>query len=547
MTTSRTRPARSEKPKPKGADPAKAQAKRPGAVPGGPLDELKTSPGDRASPPPVLLPYQRKWIEDQSPFKVCEKSRRIGMTWAEAADNVLIAAADKAAGGQNVYYLGTDKEMTEEYIEACKMWARAFDRGASEIEQGFWEEDEADKHIQTFTLRFPKSGHKIVGLASVPSKLRGRQGVLVGDESAFMRFLKQLIKAAMAFLLWGGKVRLLSTHFGADNEFNELIQEIRAGKRKGSVHRVTFKEAVEQGLYKRVCLRRGIEWTAEGEKEWVADAYGFYGDDAEEELDVVPSQSGGAFLPIALIEARMAPDTPLARGAWKSGFALEPLFARQAEMAEWCERELKPALEAIPTDARLSAGGDFGRVADLTSYDLVNEQPNLVLRVMLHVELRSCPFDQQEQVLFYLLDFARDRRRLKAGALDAGGLGWQISERAAQRYGSLVIEQVKLTEQIYIEEMPKFKAAFQDGTIEGIPRDREVRDDLRALRVINGVPKLPKGKTQKAGGEKLTRHGDAAISLFLAHKAARRDVTPIEFQALGRVRETRRMHDYMET
>ena len=65
-----------------------------------------------ASPPAVLLPYQQRWIADASPFKVAEKGRRTGLTWAEAADDVLIAAAARNAGGQNVYYIGQDKDMT---------------------------------------------------------------------------------------------------------------------------------------------------------------------------------------------------------------------------------------------------------------------------------------------------------------------------------------------------------------------------------------------------------------------------------------------------
>ena len=59
---------------------------------------LRSDAADRAVPPPVLLPYQQAWVAEDSPFKLCEKSRRIGMTWAEAADNVLIAAAAKPAG-----------------------------------------------------------------------------------------------------------------------------------------------------------------------------------------------------------------------------------------------------------------------------------------------------------------------------------------------------------------------------------------------------------------------------------------------------------------
>ena len=507
-----------------------------------PLDALKTRPADASAPPPALLPYQRAWVADASPFKIAEKSRRVGLTWAEAADNVLTACAE---GGSSVFYIGPTQDMAIEYIEAAAMWARAFNYAAGEIEDELFadiDENGATKYIKTYTIRFPGSGKRITALSSRPTNLRGKQGVIVIDEAAFHPDLKGLLKAAMAMLLWGDRVHVLSTHAGADNAFNDLIQEVRAEKRKGSVHRIAFREAVAAGLYSRVCLRRAVAWSAEAEAAWVADAYAYYGDDADEELDVVPSQSGGAFLPIALIEARMSPDTPLVRGKWKPGFVLEPLYARNAEIEEWCEAHLRAPLEALDQDLQHSMGGDCGRVADLSVFSVLAEGKDLVQRVVLHVELSVCPFAQQEQIRDYIIDRLP---RFKAAAFDAAGIGAQMAEGAATKYGGTRVEQVKPTEQFYLEQMPKFKAAFQDATLTGIPRDREIRDDLRAIRVIGGIPKLGKAKTQVADGEKLTRHGDAAIALLLAHFAARRDVVVMEFQSTGEVRAGALLDDYV--
>ena len=95
--------------------------------------------------PAVLMAYQQRWVADPSPLKVMEKSRRTGLTWGEAADNVLTAASDRTANGQNVYYIAYNQDMTIEYIQACGMWARAFNYAAGEIEEGFWDgEDDAD-------------------------------------------------------------------------------------------------------------------------------------------------------------------------------------------------------------------------------------------------------------------------------------------------------------------------------------------------------------------------------------------------------------------
>lgn len=485
------------------------------------LQTLPNTAASKQAPPPALLSYQQAWIADTAQLKIMEKSRRVGMTWAEAADDVLIAAAE---GGSNVFYISATQDMALEYIEACAMWARAFNQAAGQIEEGIFNDD--GKDIKTYKIDFPKSGRRIVALSSRPTNLRGKQGVIVIDEAAFHNDLKAMLKAAMAMLLWGDRVRILSTHEGVDNSFNELIQEVRAGKRKGSVHKITFRDAVEQGLYRRVCLRRGIVWTQAGEDNWVADAYNFYGDDAAEELDVVPSKSGGAFLSMGLIEARMNAQTSLVRGAWPEDFSYLPDNIRTLEILAWCDEHLKPVLESLDKARAHVLGEDFGRVGDLTVLDILEEGKDLTGRCVLQVELSRCPFLQQEEILCYIIDRLP---RFRHGAFDSNGNGAFLAERATQRYGAARITEVKLSESFYSANMPRFKAALQDGTIDDLPLDDQVRDDLRAIRVIDGVPKIPKAKTQKGDGPRLQRHGDSAIAIFLAHFAMKREVVPIEF------------------
>ena len=469
-----------------------------------------------AEAPAVLMGYQQRWVADKSPLKVIEKSRRTGLTWGEAADDVLTAASNRSAGGQNVYYIAYNQDMTIEYIQACAMWARAFNHAASEIEEGFWEDDDADKNIKTFTIRFPASGFRIVALTSRPSNLRGRQGTIVIDEAAFHDQLDELLKAALAMLIWGGRVRVISTHNGVENPFNELVEDIRAGKRKGTVHRVTFQEAVADGLYRRVCLRLGKEWTAAEEAAWMADVYAFYGDGAEEELDCVPANSGGAWLSRALIESRMSADTPVLRWECKAGFELLPDHIRAAECRDWLEAHLAPLLAALPAEAISFNGEDFGRSGDLTVHVPLIQTQNLVRRVPFLVELRNVPFRQQEQIAFYLMDRLP---RFTGGAFDARGNGQFLAEVAMQRYGASRIQQVMLSEGWYREHMPPVKAALEDGTLDDLPRDADVLADLRAVQVIKGVPRIP--DTRTTGEDKGKRHGDAAVAVALAYYASR--------------------------
>ncbi|MDP3324230.1 MAG: hypothetical protein Q8S71_11875 [Hydrogenophaga sp.] len=470
----------------------------------------------KAVPAAVLMGYQQRWVADRSPLKVMEKSRRTGITWGEASDNVLTAASDRTAGGQNVYYIAYNQDMTIEYIQACAMWARVFNRAAGEIEGGFWDgESEEDKAIKTYTIRFP-SGFRIVALSSRPSNLRGRQGVIVIDEAAFHDQLKELLKAAMAMLIWGGQVHVISTHNGTDNPFNELVDDIRSGRRKGTVHRVDFQQAVDDGLYRRVCMRLGKVWLADEEASWKAGVYAFYGDGAAEELDCIPSNGTGAWLSRALIESRMSADTPVLRWECKAGFELLGDAIRTAEARDWLEAKMLPHLERLQPEAISFDGEDFGRSGDLSVHVPLIQHQNLVRRVPFTVELRNVPFRQQEQIAFYLLDRLP---RFTGGAFDARGNGQYLAEVAMQRYGATRIQQVMLSEAWYREHMPPVKAALEDGNLTDLPKDADTLSDLRAVQIVRGVPRVP--DTRSTGEDKGKRHGDAAVAVALAYYASR--------------------------
>lgn len=499
------------------------------------------------APPAVLLPYQQAWLADTAQLKIWEKSRRVGATWAEAADAVLIAAVE---GGENYFYISATQDMAREFIEAVAMWAKAFSYVASEIGEGIYEDGEdPDKrrYIKTYEVTFPATGRRILALSSRPTNLRGKQGTVGIDEAAFAPDLKQLIKAAMAMLLWGSRVRIWSTHDGIENEFNQLIQEVRAGKRGdatvATVHRITFDEAIEQGLFKRVCMRKGIEWSQAAQDKWAADARAMYGDGAAEELDVIPSASGGAYLSLALIEQRMtntpAPAGPvIIRGKWDDAFAYLPEDVRKHAITGWLHEEVNRHLSTLDKTRVHVFGQDFARNRDQSVIVILEEGLDLVRRVRLVIELSNCPFSSQQQILFHLIDDIKSKR-WRGGAMDATGNGAALAEAAAQRYGTQMVEQVKLHDGFYLANMPKLKADLQDGNLQDIPRDQLLRDDLRAIKLIGGVPKIPHGNTQSAGaraaaadgGEKLQRHGDFAIALFLAVYACYREAGEIDFQA----------------
>lgn len=478
----------------------------------------------------VLLPYQKELLASTALHQlvVTDKSRRIGMTWGVGADAVLTSGAAKSAGGMDTLYLGYNLDMAREFIDVCAMWAKAFMPACSAVEEFlFSDQDErgADRSIQAFRISFA-SGYEIVALSSRPRSLRGRQGFVILDEFAFHDNAADLLKAAMALLIWGGKVLVISTHNGDDNPFNELITEIRAGKRKGHVVRCTFDDALEQGLYQRICLVTGKTWSAEAEAEWRDGIRDYYGSDAAEELDCVPSQGSGVYLTGALIDACMSPDTKVFRLRCPEGFELQPDAHRESFVDAWLEEHLKPVMDALDKRLRHSYGFDFGRSGDLSVFLPLAEQPNLLLRAPFVLELRNVPFRQQEQVLFWVVDRLP---RFANGKHDARGNGQFLAEYAVQKYGALRIEAVMLSQPWYLANMPVMKAAFEDRTIE-LPRDSDIKADFRTIKMVRGIPLIP-DKAHTKGTDGGQRHGDAAVAGALAVAAAKADVMEIAYRS----------------
>jgi phage FluMu gp28-like protein len=497
---------------------------------GNPLD----GGGDVGS---LFLGYQARWVADESPVKVAEKSRRIGLTWAEAADSALLASR---VDGMDTWYVGYNKDMAQEFIRDCGDWAKVYGLVAGEIEetQEVFKDGEVEKSILAFVIRFA-SGFRITALSSRPSNLRGKQGRVIIDEAAFSPELKELLKAALALLIWGGQVHIISTHDGDENEFNELIQEILAGKKPYGHHRITLDDALADGLYKRICRIRGIAWSAGAEAQWRADLIRSYGDGADEELFCIPSRGSGVWLSRVLIEARMA-DRPVVRWRAPEGMELWPDDLMEAEVASFCENELLPLLKQLDPGLRSAVGEDFGRHADLTVIAPLQVTLTLKRAFPFLVELANAPFKAQELIFFYICDRLP---RFGAGKLDAGGNGAYLAEVAKQRYGPQRIEEVKFSEQWYRENTAPLKAAFEDGSIE-LPKDAAVLDDMAAFRMVRGVPRIPDIRVADARGQK--RHGDAGIAVLLAYAAARQDYVPMEGQGTGRLRVHTQLDGFMD-
>lgn len=450
----------------------------------------------------VLLPYQKTWLGDKSPVKVVEKSRRIGLTWAQALDDVL-KASTSGREGMDVLYISFNQDMTREYIDTCAEWAKKLQIVAGKVNEDIFRDGD-EREIKAFRIDFA-SGRKILALSNRPSNLRGKQGRVIIDEAAFVEDLPELLKAALALLMWGGQVIIISTHNGADTPFNQLVQDVRVGVLPYSLHRITLDDALSAGLYRRICRVTRQDWTPEAEEAWRTDLIKTYGDGADEELFCIPRQSSGAYLTTTMIEACMDDMPVLTWTPPAEDFVDWPLPVAERYTKGWMAEQLEPLLSGLPKDRAHFCGVDFGRSGDLSVFWPATEEKDLRLVPPFVLELRNCPHRTQEQILFAILD---GMPRFSGVSLDARGNGSALAESARQQYGPGLVREVMISESWYRETMPLLKAGIEDKALR-LPKEAGILSDFRSLRVMKGVARVPEQRTKdKTGG----RHGDSAVA-----------------------------------
>ena len=439
------------------------------------------------SAPRTLLPYQRRWVGDASGLKVIEKSRRIGLSWAEGYAAVMHAGE----GRGNVYYQSYNKDMTRGFIDDAHQWARALDIGAGAVGETLI--GEGPEAVQAYRIALA-SGREVLAMTSAPRAFRskGRPGdVAVVDEAAFVDDLAEVLKAALAFRVWGGAVHVLSTHNGEASPFAALARDVRDGVQPGSLHTVTFAQALGEGLYRRICEVTGEAWSEAAQERWAAEIRAEYGANAPEELDCVPSSGAGAWLAWGLIRA--AED----EGAGgPGGYAGGPVHI----------------------------GVDVARRRDLWVAAVIEEVGDVLWLRELRAE-RDIPFSEQRAIVAGL----EARYRPLRIAVDQTGMGEAVVEQLAEDHGACV-EGVLMTGPRRLDVATALREAMEDRRLR-IPPDDALRRDLHSVRAQSGPTggaRLVAERSESDG------HADRFWALGLACAAAAEAAPqPIEYRSAG--------------
>lgn len=483
-------------------------------------------------PDRILLPYQAKWIEDTTKLKVCVKSRRIGLTWAEALDSVLLASRDKDEGGYDVNYISTKQELSREFIDTCREWIKAWCPGdITGFEQVRITEDDA---MLAMVITF-KSGHKIRALTSNPKNLRGLQGRVIIDEGAFAENLPEIMKAAVACTLWKGDIRLISTHNGIENPFNIIVEDIKKGAYKegtASLHEITIDDAIAQGLAARVAQVQGVDISTpelyeKFKDDWLEELLSIYGDGASEELYCKPKSGLDSYFKL---ETLMQVSKPTLWADWAKTLELrhptpfiETFYQPSTfynlspedqlnQTKFWFEGVRQRVKEILFVNYTAYMGVDFGRVKDLTVITvLINpllDKPAYYLTL----ELRTIPYHCQTWIIKELIN---SLKAVNGIALDAGGNGGNVAEEIhlAFRNTHTVVDRIMFSAPILKETFQNYKNGLEDQKFL-IPQDRFILADHLGIELKNGIPKATQITSRDSSHIK--RHCDSVYAYVLA-------------------------------
>ena len=238
------------------------------------------------------LPYQKEIIEMSAPFIVVEKGRRIGMSEIMAYRSVINAIK----GNKNTYYSTYNFPSSKVFIRKCAKWIRAY----NQLFQAVYKKEIIDTSTGINQHKIELlNGKFIEAIPDTPNAFRDKDSfgtTMIKDEAAFSRNLAPIIESVKALDMWqaGSEIIVLSTHYGDQNDFNGLVKQLRENPKLGKLVTVTFKQAVANGLYKKICELTGKVWTPEAERDYVSYWFEFYGDSAPQELQAEPRKYGGS-------------------------------------------------------------------------------------------------------------------------------------------------------------------------------------------------------------------------------------------------------------
>lgn len=419
-----------------------------------------------------FLSYQWAFINDPSPLKILEKSRRIGGSFAVAysAFRKLLAIPN-----HDVVVVTRDQDTGIEFVRDVHRFGRA------------WNMQNPKKAIPEacftktqFSIPHSQGESRLLMVSSNPNAAAGRGGSLILDEMALHQDPELLLTVAMPVITAGGNVTILSTHRSKNSSFNRLILETKKGNLNFSLHKTTIYDALDAGFLEEVVnpQRKKQGMTPFTREEFISfikkDVC--LGDEArfEQEYLAIPSEQQYQLITLDLLERAVG----------------EPIQSGDCYLG-W--------------DIATSESGDYTAIV-VISRDQENRCHLVHKWIQKGMELAQQREKIKELVKLY---------KVKKLCLDATGIGTDSAQILEQWYGEWMCEGVKFTTQSKEEMASRMLDCFQSESII-IPDDPQLIKDINSVEKIYGKGERVRYEAPRLDGS----HGDQFWALGLALRAA---------------------------
>ena len=441
-----------------------------------------------------FLPYQRRWILDDSRMKLYAKSRRVGITYATS-----FRVNDKCLRrpGTVQWVTSRDEFTAREFITGyVAKWAAA----ANVVCRGL-----AGEHavvvdplhgIRAYTAEYG-NGSRVISLSSTPEAFAGKGGDILIDEADLHKDSGRVIDMALPCTTWGGQLEMvsaLSVDGSAESPFCRMLHEAEHGANAmgWSLHETTIEDAVREGFVRRLSAVTG---TPLDDDAWLASmrAKCRTQDAWDTQYMLKPNTAAGALLPYDLIAA--------------CEVSADEIAAQIRAVAEQ---------GAAATPLAVYAGYDVGRKKDLGVWFELSRVGDVLWQTKYRVFDRV-PFRAQFDFIANRLRVSRNLVRL---CIDATGMGMMLAEELQNLFGRYRVEAVNFSAPVKEALAMPLKAAFEDRRIR-IASDPEIREDLHKVKKTTTAA----GNIRSEGERDDSGHSDRFWALALAVHAASGDDT----------------------
>ena len=445
-----------------------------------------------------LYAYQRRWVQDDSRFKIAMFARQCGKTFTSTLELVLDCVRAESLGQRRRWVILSrgERQAREAMNEGVKLHLRAMQAGFKEYETPF------DASIRSLEVELP-GGSKITALPANPDTARGFSANVLLDEFAFHQDSRAIWKALFPVISKPGlKLRVISTPNGKGNKFYELMTggPVNAGPPQVDRSPLGGQRSTRSGE------RGGV--VHDGWSRHSTDIYQAVADGLPRDIDELRKGAGD-------------PDM------WAQEFELKWLDEASAwlgyELISACEHDLAGLPENY-ANGPCYVGVDIGARNDLFVI-WVAEQVGDVLWTREIITRQRATFAEQDALLAEVFE----RYRVLRACMDQTGMGEKPVEDAQRRHGSSRVEGVLFTGPNKLTLATLGKEAFEDRRIRLPSGDNALRADLHKLRKESGPTGAPRFVAERDGAG----HADRAWACFLALNAASGASGPIEFISGG--------------